>query len=259
MNMAVSEKWKKITIVAVIAIVILGVLIGLLVGLKGLKDFFKWLMVVLLGALLIGVIIYAVWRIFFAKEYKDIPAQYRKKLHAVTKVMKNDMLGDLYLSGDYKHNKINMGKYFYLRINLPKIVRKEGQDRTDKNTQTEPVPVDCFVVQKRGFINRLFSDPFFILVKPQDHNYSAIFNDVTINGFNLVPLDSEFFTIDRRNLDLDMVQGLSMNYIREVVYEVFKDLDRMVKQAINLDQQFQKDKEKSREFEIPSMSGALQK
>jgi hypothetical protein len=77
---------------------------------------------------------------------------------------------------------------------------------------------------------------------------------VTITGFNLVPLDSQFFTIDRRNLDLDMIRGLALNYIREVVYEVFKDLDRMVKQAMNLDAQFQKDKEKAREFELPVIS-----
>ena len=37
------------------------------------------------------------------------------------------------------------------------------------------------------------------------------------------------------------------------MFDVFKDLDRLVKQSINLDQNFQKDKEKSREFEIPQI------
>jgi hypothetical protein len=167
--------------------------------------------------------------------------------------MKNDMLGDLYLSGDIKHNRIKLGKYFYLRINLPKIEVGEDKDNRNPDLHTEPIPIDCFIIQRSSWFARLFSDPFFILTRPDDHNFSSIFNDVTLNGFNLVPLDSQFYTIDRRNLDIDMVKGLSLNYIREVVYEIFKDLDRLVKQSINLDQQFQKDKEKAREFEIPQI------
>lgn len=163
------------------------------------------------------------------------------------------MLGNLYLSGDTKHNRISLGKYKYLRIQLPKMRTKDGQDNKDVNIKSEKVPIDCFIIKKKGILNMIFSDPMIILTKPEDHDYSSIFNDVTIQGFNLVPLDSEFYTIDRRHLDLDMIRGLSLNYIREVVYEVFKDLDRMVKQAMDLDSNFQKDKEKSREFDLPQI------
>jgi len=249
----VSDNWRKIIIIALVIFSIISILIGFLVGLRGLADFFKWILVVLLVLTLLGGAFYVVYLLFFAKEYKDIPYQFKKKLYSVTKVMKNELLGSLYLSGDTKHNRINLGKYFYLRINLPKIITKKGEDNTSENSTSQPVPIDCFIVTKTGFLNKLFSEPFFVLVKPQDHDYSSIFNDVTINGFNLVPLDSQFFTIDRRNLDLDMVKGLALNYIREVVYDIFRDLDRLVKQAMNLDQQFQKDKEKAREFEIPNI------
>lgn len=230
---------------------IIIILIGFLIGLQGLKQFFQWLLVGLLVLCLIGGVVYVVWLIFFAKEYKDIPYQFRKKLNEVSKVMKNEMLGTLFLSGDTKHNRINMGKYRYLRIHLPKMKTKDGGDNKDISVKSERVPIDCFIIKKRGFLNTIFSEPMIVLVKPEDHDFSSIFNDVTIRGFNLVPLDSEFYTIDRRHLDLDMIRGLSLNYIREVVYEVFKDLDRLVKQAMALDQNFQKDKEKAREFEIP--------
>lgn len=255
--MSVSENWKKIVMIAVAVFIVIIILIGLMVGIQGLKQFFQF---IIIGLLIISILFgvgYVIYLLFIRKEYKNIPAQFRRKLHSVTKVMENDMLGSLFLSGDSKHNRISLGKFFYLRINLPKIIAQEGEDKTSEKLKSEAVPIDCFIVSRKGFINKLFSEPFFILVKPEDHDYSSIFNDVTINGFNLVPLDSEFFTIDKRNLDLDMVKGLALNYIREVVYDIFQDLDRLVKQAMNLDQQFQKDKERSREFEIPQLGNVL--
>ncbi len=251
--MSLAENWKKIVVGAVIVFTLLILGIGFLVGLKGLKDFFTFVIIGMLVICILFGIGYVIYLIFIQKNYKDIPAQFRKKLFSVTKVMDNNVLGRLFLSGDSKHNRISLGKYFYLRINLPKIIQDNVKDVKDA-TDTDIIQIDCFIIQKEGFINKLFSEPFFILVRPEDHDYSRIFNDVTINGFNLVPLDSEFFTINTRNLDLDLVKGLSLNYIKECVFDVFKDLDRLVKQSINLDQNFQKDKEKSREFEIPQIS-----
>lgn len=224
-----------------------------MIGLRGLKQFFQWFIIGILILFLLFGVGYVLYLLFIKKSYKDIPAQYKKKLYSTTKIMKNEMLGDLYLSGDVKHNRIKLGKYYYLRINLPKMVTASGQSNTDPKVTTESVPVDCFIVTRSGIFDRLFNDPFFILVKPEDHNYSSIFNDVCINGFNLVPIDNQFFTIDKRDLDLDLQKALSLNYIREVVYEIFRDLDKLVKQAMNLDQQFQKDKERAREFEIPQI------
>jgi len=251
--MNISDNWKKIIIIAMIVFTIIIVLIGFMLGLKGLKQFFQFVIIGLLVLCLLFGVGYVIYILFIKKSYKDIPAQFRKKLYATTKIMKNDMLGDLYLSGDVKHNRIKLGKFFYLRINLPKILVESGGDNRDSKLKTEAINIDCFIIQRSSWFARLFSDPFFILTKPVDHNYSSIFNDVTLNGFNLVPVDSQFYTLDHRNLDLDMIKGLALNYIREVVYEVFKDLDRLVKQAMNLDQQFQKDKERAREFEIPQI------
>lgn len=249
-----GNRWKNIIIIAIIVFSVLLVLIGLLVGMKGLIDFFKFL---LIGFLVISILFgigYVIYLLFIKQTFKDIPYQFKKKLQSVTKVMKNDMLGNLYLSGDSKHNRVALGKFFYLRLNLPKILNPQGQDKADAELSSEIVPVDCFIVEQKGMLNKLFSDPIFVLCKPEDHDYASIFNDVTINGFNLIPLDSQFFTIDKRNLDLDMVKGLALNYIRECVYDIFTDLDRLVQQAMNLDQQFQKEKERTREFEIPQIS-----
>lgn len=261
--MAISDNWRKIIIGAVIVFAILIILIGLMVGMQGLKQFFQFIIIGLLVIAILFGIAYVFYILFIQVTFKDIPAQFKKKLHSVTKVMKNELLGTLFLSGDTKHNRIALGKYFYMRINLPKIVKSKneslGSDSIIEQSSSEAVPIDCFIVSKKGFINKLFNEPFFVLVKPQDHDYSSIFNDVTIKGFNLVPLDAQFFTIDRRNLDLDMVKGMSLNYIREVVFSIFADLDKLVKQAMNLDQQFQKEKERTREFEIPAVSNILQR
>jgi hypothetical protein len=268
-----GDKWRKIIVIVIIIIFAIAVLITFFVGLTGLKQFFTWLFAILLGLSILFLLMYVFWLIFLKKSYVDIPATYRKKLMRTAKLMKNNMLGDLWLSGDFRHNRIKLGKYMYLRITLPKqttvpVENPQEHELTEgiqdgriftqvkkEKEVTEPVPVDCFVLVRSKIMDMLFGDPVFILVKPEDHNYQSIFNDVTINGFNLVPLDSQFYTIDRRNLDVDIIKGMATNYIREVVYAIFKDLDRLVKQAINLDQSHQKEKEKGLEFNIPQLGG----
>jgi hypothetical protein len=257
-------KWSKIIIIIIAILLVIIILITLFVGLKGLKQFFIWLIaIILILAILFG-LLYVFYLVFIQKSFKDIPATYKKKLMQTAKMMKNEMLGELYLSGDEKHNRIKLGKFAYLRITLPKQsveVKKVKPTEAEPHPiedekiieHTKPVKIDCFLILKKGLMEMLFGNPIFVLVKPEDHNYSSIFNDVTINGFNLVPLDSQFYTIDKRNLDVDIIKGMATNYIREVVYEIFRDLDKLVKQAMNLDQQFQKDKQKNLEFEIPKI------
>lgn len=253
-------KWKKIIIIALIIFTLIVVLITAIVGVGGLFSFFKWLIgLILVLAILFG-LFYVFYMLFIEKSYKDIPANYKKKLLMTARLMRNKLTGDLYLSGDTKHNRIKLGNYYYMRIELPRQNIKEipnpdkdALNKTIIKESTTSVPVDCFVMLRKGVVDKLFNKPLFVLVKPEDHDYSSIFNDVTIKGFNLVPLDSQFFTINSRNLDVDIIKGMATNYIREVVYEIFRDLDRLVKQAMNLDQQFAKDRKKSLEFEIPQV------
>lgn len=263
-----SGKWKKVIFIILAVLVLIILLITLFVGISSLGKFFTWLIGFVLFLLIIFGGLYVFWIIFIAKTYKDIPATYRKKLIQTAKMMKNDMLGDLYLSGDSKHNRIKLGKYAYMRITLPKQVVEIEKVKTGdpfnpeqevEKSFTESVPIDCFVILKNGLIEWLFGNPMFLLVKPEDHNHSSIFQDVTIFGFNVVPIDSQFHTIDKRNLDVDIIKGMATNYIREVVYTIFADLDKLVKQAMNLDHQFQKEKQKGLEFEIPQMPRLEQK
>lgn len=269
-----GNKWSKIIVIIIASLLVLMILIGLIVGVASLKAFFKWLIGGVLGLGILFGLMYVFYLIFIKKEFKDIPALYKKKLGSTARLMKNDMLGDLYLSGDSKHNRIKLGKYRPLRIQLPKQTRKEvkvkqvgekphvqhmidnpfrDKDSTKIQEYTEAVEVDLFVVYRQGMMDKMFSQPLFIMCKPEDHNYSSIFHDVTLNGFNLVPIDNQFHTLNTRNLDIDITKGVAMNYIRETVYEILGDLDRLVKQAMNLDQRYQKEKEKGMEFSVPQL------
>jgi len=116
------------------------------------------------------------------------------------------------------------------------------------------IDIDCFIVIKSKIMDKLFSDPIFIMVRPEDHDYGSIFGDVHISGFNLVPLDSQFYTINTRNMDSDLKRALSVMYQSEVVDEIFRNLDRLVKMSMNLDQEHQKSKEKASMFDIPQIT-----
>jgi hypothetical protein len=247
-----TGKWKKVIFIIVGIMIVLFILIGLFAGLSNLRKFFTYTLIGLLVIVILFALIYLFWLIFIKKEFKDIPASYRKKLIQTSKLMKNEMLGNLYLSGDHKHNRIKLGKFAYLRIKLPKMTKSYidqkqqgsfGVFHSEKEVETT-IPVDI--------------EPVFILIKPEDHNFSSIFNDVTINGFNLVPLDSYFFSIDKRNLDADITKALASNYIKEVVWEIFRDLDKLVKQSINIDEQHQKSKEKMLQFDMPQLGNQEQ-
>jgi hypothetical protein len=248
-------------------LIIIAIVVGFFVGVASLK---KFILYVFIAFAIIAVLFCCAWlfyELFIKVHFKDIPAQWRNKLEKSAKASTNEMLGNLFVSGDEKHNRLNYGKYLYLRINMPKLNKiaitetikgKEVQRMNEygeplfKDT-TEEMPIDCFIVEQKGFFNRLFNDPIFILVYPKDHDYSSIFNDVVLKGFNIVPLDNYFYTIDRHNLDIDIHKAVEMNYIKEAVVEQLRDLDKLVKGAINLDSKFYKDKEKATEFELPQL------
>lgn len=257
-------KWRKVIVVGVVILLILMILIGLLSGLYNLKRFFTWL---LIGLLIIGILFglaYAFWIIFLRREYQDIPANFRKKLVHTARLMKNEMLGNLYLTGDSKHNRIKLGKFAYLRMKFPKRTVEYIETKQKGEFGEIPVPkevvkstlidIDCFIIIKDKIMDKLFGDPIFILVRPEDHDYGSVFNDVHVNGFNLVPLDSQFYTINTRNMDSDLKRALSVMYQSEVVDEIFRNLDRLVKMSMNLDQEHQKSKEKASMFDIPQIT-----
>jgi hypothetical protein len=259
-----GSKWQKIIFIGLGIVVLLAIMIALFVGLESLKKFFAYLFGFLffLGVLfLCGYLFYI---LFIKVEFKDIPAQWRKKLEMAARLVPNQMLGKLYLTGDSKHNTICYGKYLYLRIYMPKVVKnikldKKGQPMLDEwerpitEDETHDLPIDVFILVQKGFFKKLFNEPVFILAFPEDHDYSSIFNDVYIKGFNIVPLDNYFYTIDRHNLDVDITKALATNYHKEAIFEQLRDLDKLIKGAINLDSRFQKDKERGSEFELPQI------
>ena len=255
-----SSMWKKVILIGVVVFALIIILITLFVGIDGLGQFFYWLIGIILFLGIVFLVMYIAYILFWKKYYADIPANYRKKLQATAKMMKNQMLGTLWLSGDYKHNRIELGKYAYLRMMLPKATRKTIKDAktgkmiTESEEEiTEEIPIDCFMVLRKGIFEKLFGSPIFVLCKPSDHNQSSIFGDTILNGFNLIPLDSQFHTLNHRNLDVDLHRGMAGNYMKMLVYELFSDLDRLVRMSINLDQEHRKEKEKGLEFQVPQM------
>jgi hypothetical protein len=261
-----GQKWRNIILIILGILLLVGIVIFIFIGKASLKKFVTAFSV---SVLVLGILFglgYVFYLLFIKKDFIDIPAQYRKKLEQAVKIAPNDMLGDLYLSGDSKHNRLKYGKYQYLRINLPKVNKFQRIDKNNKlvvddygdpifDSETTALPIDVFIVDRKGITNKLFNDPIFIMCYQEDHNFSSIFADVVINGFNIVPLDNYFYTIDKRNIDLDLNRAVTQNYFKEMINEVMRDLDKLTKAAMNLDPRFQKEKEKLTEFELPQVGG----
>jgi flagellar basal body-associated protein FliL len=265
-----GKKWRNIFLIIIGVLALVAAVIWIFIGTSSLKKFVTAFVVIILVLAILFGLGYVFYLLFIKQEFKDIPAQYRKKLEEAARIAPNEMLGNLYLSGDHKHNRLKYGKYMYLRINLPKIRKFAKTDESGKvmvdeynepliETETSALPIDVFIVERKAFTDKLFNDPIFILTYPQDHDYSSIFNDVVLQGFNIVPLDNYFYTIDKRNIDIDLQKAVMQNYFKEMISEVMRDLDKLVKATMNLDPRFNKEIEKGTMFELPMGGGGQNK
>jgi hypothetical protein len=86
-----------VVIIVVIALAIIGYLIGGVRGISGILNFLKW---ALIGVLVVGIALWAVWFLFIRKVRDDRVAMNVKKLIEQSKLTKPETIGDLYIGGD---------------------------------------------------------------------------------------------------------------------------------------------------------------
>jgi len=264
----VTDSTKKIFVaVIIIVIVIFLIIIGtIFIGIKGIGNILLWVLGAAIVLGIFGLVVYAVYWLFFKKQKFD--ATYINKKHLINagRISKPTTINDIYLSGDKGHSRVRIGKIIgYCRI---QVMRKnieydeqtgEPKLKTDPRNPNKKIEIyslekeeqDVFVVERHGFPLSLFADPMVIRVNPQNHD--ELVGDITLFGFSILPI-SEYFFLNNDYLDVRKIDfAILKEAQRGIFFEHLKDSKEILDKAVGLDSSHKKDIEKKNLYEIPQL------
>jgi len=262
-----SENSKKKPIGIIVFALILIAIIVIVTVFMGIRGFFKIIQTVLVIGFFIGLIFliaYLFYWLFIKKHRYDVTYVNKQKLIKAGKINAMKNLNDLYLSGDKGHTRVKIGKITgYCRI---QILSKQHQYEKDKNGRMKLKTVkrdgqmqavydldkeeqDVFIIQKGGFISKMFGEPLVVRVNPEDHD--ELVGDVTLKGFSLIPI-SEYFFLNKDYLDVRKIDyAILKEAERGIMFENLRDMKEIVDKAIALDSRHKKDIEQKNLIDLP--------
>jgi hypothetical protein len=231
-----EQKNRSVIVVVIVVVVVLAIVAYLVAGVKGIAGIFNFLKWALVGVLIIGIAVWAVWFLFIRKVRDDRVALNAQKIVEQAKLTKPEFLGDLFLSGDKEHPEIRLGKIVgYTRV---------------KNILGEEEDVFCF--KKTGFPMSLFEDSKAIRVNPDYH--SKMIGDVIIEGISLVA-HGGFYYINEEHLNVERVdRTIKTEVLRQYTMDVLRDVKIISDQAIGINPAHQQFLEGKSLLKIPSRS-----
>jgi len=264
----VKDSTKKVFVVVVIIVVFLFLIIlgTLFIGIKGIGSILLWILGALIVLGIFGIVVYAVYWLFFKKQKFDATYMNKKNLVNAGRISKPSNINDLYLSGDKGHSRVRLGKIIgYCRIQVmrknihydqttgePILVTdpKNPMNKTEEY-DLEKEEQDVFVVERHGFPLSLFSDPMVIRMRPDDHD--MLIGDISANGFSIIPI-SEYYFLNNDYLDVRKIDfAILKEAQRGIFFEHLKDSKEILDKAVGLDSGHKKEIEKKNLYEIPQL------
>jgi len=235
-----EAKNRQIIIIAIVVILILAVVGYLLAGVKGIASMLTFLKWAIMGVLIIGLAVWAVWFLFIRKIKDDRVALNVKMIMEQARLTKPETIGDLYISGDINHPQIKLGGIIgYTRI---KNIRDEEED--------------VFIWKKFGMPLGLFEEPKAIRIHPDDH--SRMIGDIVVKGIALVS-HGGFYYINKEHLDLEGVdKTIKAEVLRKFTIDTLRDIKIISDMGIGINPEHQKALEQRSLLKIPSRQEPIQ-
>lgn len=263
-----GNKRGMIVLVVIVVIAFLLILGTVFFGIRSVGKILIFLIGFLLVLSIIGIVFWAVWYLFIKKQKFDATYQNKKRLISAGKISKPESVNDLYLSGDKGHSRVRIGKIAgWCRIKVMKkliqydeetgepVMIVKGDKKYEKSTLLEEEQ-DVFIVERGGFLAKMFSEPMVIRVRPEEHD--NLVGDVTLNGFSLTPI-SEYYYLHQDYLDVRKTDySILKEGERTIAHESLKDYKELIDKASGLDSGHKKEIEKKNLYEIPALQGGQQ-
>ena len=231
-----EQKNRSLAVVIVIIVIVLGIVAYLVAGAKGLAgvmNFMKW---GLIAVFIIGLAVWGVWYLFIRKVRDDRVALNAQRIVEQSKLTKPDFINDLWLSGDFEHQRVRLGKIIgYCQV---KNILGEYED--------------VYAFKKAGFPMSMFEEAKAIRIKPQWHTKNI--GDVIIWGISLVA-HGGFYYVNDEHLDTERIdRTIKTEVIRQYTMDVLRDVKIISDMAVGINPEQTKYIEGKSLLKIPSRS-----
>jgi len=243
-------------------LIVISIIVIFVFGVRGIFKIIGTIMVVALFCSLVFGIIYLFWWLFLKKHRYDVTYVNKQKLVLAGKInQQKGVLGDLYISGDEGHSRVQLGKIIgYVRIQILAKLTKYNDDGSIKykpEVEGEPREADydldkeeqdVFIVSKGGLAG-FFGEPLVIRVNPDDHD--SLIGDITLKGFSIIP-HSEYWFLNKDHLDVRKIDfAILKEAERGIFFEGLRDMKTIIDKSIGLDSDHKKKIEEKNLVDIP--------
>lgn len=226
-----NNKMKLFMIIG--AIILLFAVISWVLGMRTIGDFIGFLAVAIPVLLIIGLLIYGIWKIFIQKPRYDNIYMNKKKVIETAKLSRPPLLKKLRLSGDREHSGVVLGN----------ITGYTNELDTDGNL------MDVITFKKRKMpVLSWFEEDKAVYVYPRDRSQLA--GDVTIYSLNLKQIGSMYFPINYTWMD-KMDEKIKEDVYRTFNFTLMSDLKEISDKSRGLDAEHQRELERKELFKMP--------
>lgn len=257
-----SEKSKFIIAGIVVIAVVLLIYTYMTAGSAGLNSMIKKYIIYAIIAVVIGLIIWVVIKIFQPVKV-DLVENDKQAIIEAGMLSKPPMVNDLYFTGDKEHGEFRLGKIVgYCQIQSYKDLDALAgltQAQLKKMEEAGELPSqyiikeDCFIFKRWPFPLSVFEQPKVLRTFEDEH--SQLIGDVKVYAVSVI---SKFGYFWPNRSFLDVVR-IDISVIREAwrggVHQFLKDMVAINQRAVGLDSQHQKDLDNRKLLKIPSPFG----
>jgi len=256
------DKSRLIIIGIILIVVILIVYLLFTQGFNGVQSFFwsllKWSIVLVI----IGLIIFVIFKIL-QKPKIDLVAADMQNIIDAGILSKPPMIKDIYFTGDKEHGEFRVGKitgYCQLQSykDLSKIAALTVEElQTLKDSGVDPanyiIKEDCFIFKKFGFPASLFEAHKVLRTLEDEH--SQLVGDVKIYGVSMIK-KFNYYWPNRGHLDIARIDHAVIKEAwRGQIHEFLKDMVAISQRSVGLDAEHRKELENRKLLKIPSPLG----
>lgn len=257
-----SEKSKFIIAGIVVIGLVLLVYTYFTGGAGGVSDVLKRFAIYAVIAIVIGLIIWVVLKIF-SKPAVDLVENDRTDIIDAGMMSKPPMVRDLYFTGDKEHGEFRLGSIVgYCQLQSYKdldiiagLTQKQIQEMEERGEVPSQyiIKEDCFIFKRWPFPLSIFEQPK--VLRTFDDEHSQLIGDVKVYAVSVVAKFGYYWP-NRAHLD---IARIDIAVIREAwrggIHQFLKDQVAINQRAVGLDSEHQKNLDNRKLLKIPSPFG----
>jgi len=236
-----NKQKRPVAIFLIVGVIIIVLLIALWVrGFAGLWNVLKFMIFIILGLGLIGLVFYIVYWIFFREHKVDVTFINKQKLIDSAMVSKPPTVQEIHLTGDKAHSSVRLGRIIgWTRIQVFKPKKEHLSVKSPLGTPLNREEEDVFVFKSSPFPFSLLESPKVLRVRPEQH--SDLVGNVYIRGFSIIKI-SEYYYLNNEMLDIAKIDyNVLQEAKRGVLFLTLSEMKTIMDDALGINPRHQRE------------------